>query len=506
VSVGTPLESRLAGPTGRMLVLVLVVVFLLHVSCDRAQQPAATSDTAPTQPVLTTQPRSAPGAVTFSESADGRAGPDFARFIALRTIPTTLRFSCRPAIRDDLVVAGSADGRVCAFPLSGGSISWERPLDAPVDDLVALSDGFLVASRHSVMLLSASDGAVIGAVELPAPVGTLMNVTRSTLYVGTAIGIAAIDLEEFVLKWSTDQAGSWLIGWLSIAEGVVYAVEEDGALIAVEASDGNEVFGVSLPGHGVAGPLIRDNRVIVATIDGWVALSRTDGSFIASAANDGPVLTGPVASNSVVALVTADGVLTGYAIDSGAELWSVSVGHLSAGVPVVAPDAVILAGVNGTVFSVDIRNGDPIASTRLPERPITPAVIYSDELWMGLADGTLVAIVMGEPADDPLFTSEGIWSLPTAGSFRLGDRAVVLQIEATESGLAEWRVSSRPDEELILSVSTSDGEVLATNMGKVTLADTVRVPLEAGETYLLHIERIEPEGETRLSVVESLIE
>ena len=169
-------------------------------------------------------------------------------------------------------------------------------------------------------------------------------------------------------------------------------------------------------------------------------------------------------------------------------------------------DVAVVAGRDGQLLAFDLRDGSIRSRLRLTDAPITPAVAYDGEIWFGLADGTACAVEIGESGDQPLFTRTGVWTLPPSGSFRLRDRSVELQISSSSDQLVEWRVSSQPDEEVILTVLSSEGDIMATNMGDIALSDTVRIRLRANSVYRLRIERPRPEGQTILSVIESVVD
>jgi hypothetical protein len=105
-----------------------------------------------------------------------------------------------------------------------------------------------------------------------------------------------------------------------------------------------------------------------------------------------------------------------------------------------------------------------------------------------------------ERAEVPLFTSEGSRVLPETGTFRLRDETVSLRMRTERDAVFEISVSTAPREDLVLQVVSERGAVVASNMGKVNLSDTLRVALDAGDSYELRISRPDAAGEVTISI------
>ena len=393
-----------------------------------------------------------------------------------------------------------------AFDLGDSTPLWSLRTTGPVNDLLATDRGFLLAAHDTLLLIAPETGEVIYATELPAPATALIAATETTAYVGIATGIVAVDLERGDLRWATERSASPPTGELALYDGAIYSVEEAGAVSALRDSDGELLFRVSLPGEAGAGPLVGREHVVAVADRTAVLLSPRNGALSGSFESGRLMIHGAAGAENLLILGSADGTLTARSIPAGAVRWNVSLGSDLAQAPIVTANVVIAAGFDGMLVSYDLRDGSIRSTLRLPDTPVTPSVWYGESLWFGLANGTLVALGLGESVDEPLFDSQSIWTLPDSGTFRLQERSVTLQIGSVIDAVVEWRVSSRPDEELMLSVLTQEGDVLATNMGAVALSDTVRVTLAAGEVYLFRIERANADGEAQFSVIQRVAE
>ena len=491
----------------RVVAMTLAVIGALVVGCTPSDQPTETMTTQAngTSPQGVTPTATPQAEVAASSPADTTSVAAGSRFAALWTVPTGIVPTSRPALLGTTVAAGGIDGSVAAYSIDGGSQLWRVNLRAPIADLLPGAGGFIAAARDHLVLLNPEDGSEVARVDLDDAVTSLMALTSTSIYVGTSSGLAAIDLPDFTLRWAVADESSPVVGALTIRDGVVFAVEDSGAVLALRAADGTQVFRSPLPAETGGGGLVREQIFYVGTVDQVVALRTPDGSLLWSRSVDGPLLNGVQGGTNQLILGAADGVIEARSF-TGDQTWSTRLDSDLSGRLVVTRDIVVAAGIDGRLVALDVRDGSIRSSLQLPDAPVTPAVAFDEAIWFGLSDGTICAVTVGEPADQPLFSGEGVWTLPSSGSFRLRDRSVTLQIGADADRLVEWRVSSQPDEEVILSVLTSDGHVAATNMGKVSLSDSVRVELSAGEVYRLRIERTNPEGETILSVIESVLQ
>ena len=104
-----------------------------------------------------------------------------------------------PALAGEKLVVGTADGRVCAFSVSDGSLLWSAQTDPSLSSLQPYQRGgsdvnsspailgdkvYVGASDGEVHAFALADGTQAGSYRLGAPIASSPFIDRNTLYIG----------------------------------------------------------------------------------------------------------------------------------------------------------------------------------------------------------------------------------------------------------------------------------------------------------------------------------
>lgn len=120
---------------------------------------------------------------------------------------------------------------------------------------------------------------------------------------------------------------SFLTGAVGVGHGYVLVGNSYGEVIALSASDGEEVWRTEIGSEVLAPPVAGEDLVFVRTIDGrLLALERNDGSIRWSFDNQVPVLTlrgtgTPVYADGVVFAGFANGMVAAVRAENGEPIW-----------------------------------------------------------------------------------------------------------------------------------------------------------------------------------------
>lgn len=120
---------------------------------------------------------------------------------------------------------------------------------------------------------------------------------------------------------------SFVSGGVGAGEGLVFIGTTQGALVALSAADGGEVWRTYVGSEILSRPTVGDDAVFVQTLDGrLLALELTDGAQRWSFDNQVPVLTlrgsaAPVFAGDIVYAGFANGMLSAIKTDNGEPLW-----------------------------------------------------------------------------------------------------------------------------------------------------------------------------------------
>ena len=226
------------------------------------------------------------GAVVVAQTYDGKLqGLDFATGELLWTydsnVPVlTVRGTSVPILRNGVVYAGFASGRVLAFNAQTGAINWEIR--------VAISQG-----RSEIERIVDVDGT--------------MELAGNELYAASYQGrVVAIDVANGRKLWQQDVSS---FSGVSQGFGNVYVADEDGTLTAfLRNGQGVRWTQDALGYRELSRPTPVSSYVAVADFEGYVhLLSQVDGEFVGRVKVDGDGSRGDMLSDGNVLYVFGNG-------------------------------------------------------------------------------------------------------------------------------------------------------------------------------------------------------
>ena len=182
----------------------------------------------------------------------------------------------------------------------------------------------------------------------------------------------AIDIKKI---WSTrvgDGTDGFYLKLSPVAgEGVIFAAERDGEVIALEIESGKQHWKTKTKKPLSGGPGHGEGRVLVGTRDGEViALSDEDGEILWTTQVSSEVLAAPKADLGVVVVRTVDGKAYGLDASSGQRLWvyerAVPLLTLrGTSAPQLADGLAIIGFDGGILAALDITNGSLVWEKRI---------------------------------------------------------------------------------------------------------------------------------------------
>lgn len=208
---------------------------------------------------------------------------------------TTLVGGASPAYdpAQDLIVAAFSNGELRAFKGTTGSPLWS-------DWLAAHARTNSLANINSIKANPVIDGNMVYAV-------------------GHNDILVAIDVRSGNRVWERD-IGSTNQPW--IAGKMLFVLSNTNDLIAIEAASGKIVWNTKMPlgsssddkaGVFLSGPVLADNRLLVATSSGYAfAVSPYTGRIMSFVALDDGVEVSPVVADGITLLTTNDADLVAY--------------------------------------------------------------------------------------------------------------------------------------------------------------------------------------------------
>jgi outer membrane protein assembly factor BamB len=304
----------------------------------------------------------------------------------------------------NLLTVGSAPPKV-VLPPPVLNAAWPQPAGNPAHLMGHLQAKPAIAQAWRAPI---GDGGGYRQKVLAQPV-----VVNGLVYtMDTNARVSAFDLSDGRLRWradtrAKDARGNNVGGGLGAADGVLFAVNGLGDVVALDAATGVQKWRMNLGEPGRSGPTIVQGRLFVMTIgDRLVALDAAAGHQLwdYKAINAATAMLGepaPAFTDGLVVAGFASGELTAVRADTGTALWTdnliasgLGTGLLDIysirGVPAISGSRVFAIGMGGMAVANDLHSG-----RRLWERNVSglnSPWVAGDWVFVVTVDQTLAAI------------------------------------------------------------------------------------------------------------------
>jgi len=221
---------------------------------------------------------------------------------------------------------------------------------------------------------------------LPAPIiaeGKIFTLDGK----GTVIATDARDIRKSLWKTqilSVKEKKHTIGGGLAYDSGTLFASAGYNEIIALQASDGKEIWRKTVSNVVRAAPAVGDGNVSVITLDNHLyVFNKTDGAPLWT--HEGTVepvgilgAAAPVAANGLLLVPQSSGELTAFRAATGQELWSVNLAFTKPSVgsfplndidtsPVIVGNTIYTVSNAGGLFALDAASGNPIWKQEIPD-------------------------------------------------------------------------------------------------------------------------------------------
>jgi outer membrane protein assembly factor BamB len=263
-----------------------------------------------------------------------------------------------PASRAGWVIVGSQSD-LLAFRLDDGTLVWRQALGASLHASVAIDGDHVYAplSDGSIAALDITNGKTIWHKKTPAAAGAI-TVAGDRLYFGSDDKFFySLDAKDGDRNWRW-RAAAALVAPVAVDEERVYYTALDNVVRAVDAGSGVQKWRYPMETRPIAGPILDDQLVIVATARDLLAIRVADGTLAGKVG-----VPSELASVPVLAPLGTDPSGTRAVIVTGADTGDWRVYGLA---PSAEPTPTPLKEIPGRPLPPDVPPG-------LPEPP-TPGV------------------------------------------------------------------------------------------------------------------------------------
>ena len=255
------------------------------------------------------------------------------------------RIVAAPVQAEGLVFVGTADNFVLALDAETGALEWQFEAEHSIWSTPTYEDGTLYVGsldKH-IYALDAQTGDLLWEQSLAGSVSGQVAVGEELIYVGSFDKqLHALDKSSGEIRWEAPEGGTedWVWAAPVLADDVVYFSDKDGNVFAVEAETGRTIWSAQIGGQVVASPVVDEGTVFIASagqINGDSADGVRRGALIALDAETGdelwreetpaPIYSTPVIVQDTVVVALPPGgenLLLVYNQADGDEIWQYS--------------------------------------------------------------------------------------------------------------------------------------------------------------------------------------
>jgi outer membrane protein assembly factor BamB len=344
----------------------------------------------------------------------------------------------------------------------------------PVAGPVVLNGTIVVVAHESVVALSAETGAIQWETARdPGPAGPAAIEGQRVVYAeGTGADgiVTAVGLENGEESWSFE-AGSPVVGGVTVEDGLAYVGGRDGNVRALNLDSGDEEWSFDASGRVETPPAVAGGLVVVVAEGFKTGRARAHALDVRTGKEEWSFSPEGIALGASAVAVGDDlavfglGDLEVHALElgTGRERWSVSsrapfsarmvpgfgddvligdrVGHLYrmdatsgreawvfrvtgsflTGSPVEIGSTAVVGDASGQVSAIDLDSGRLVWKERVGSRPIPGIAVSSGLIFVSSADGTVLAlehdpggVLLDEASPTTLFVGRAVLNFAVA--------------------------------------------------------------------------------------------
>lgn len=311
---------------------------------------------------------------------------------------------------------------VVAYDVANQRQAWtfpQEPSRVPIFAAPSIQDGQIIVGDFGAPGGFFSTGNVVTIYSLqdveqgtPTVEWSVNEVTQASIvapplqvgdrvFMGTADNhILALDATNGTLLWDFE-VGNSVWGQPAYKDGVVFVAVLDKRVYAIDGESGEPVWSepATLEGAIASRPIVDSDLVFVTSFDAQLhALSLSSGELVWSASGQDWIWGAPALVDGVVYFVDVQGNV--YAVDSetGAELWTQSIGLTVDTSPVVVDDRIYIASQGaegseqGMLTALDIADGGQLWQQSTPAPLHTTPVVVEDTIVVALQSESVLLI------------------------------------------------------------------------------------------------------------------
>lgn len=190
--------------------------------------------------------------------------------------PLMLRRSSSPAVKNDLVIAGFANGKLLAMQKNDGAVAWthdvshpkgttdlQRMVDISADPVVAGDRVYAASYQGNIAAVTATNGQVLWERGVPSYAGFVVD--QNLIFVAATNGdVVALDTQNGATYWLQNELQGRRLSKPAIMGKYLIVADDDGNIHWIDKENGKIIGRYELDKDGIeAAPIVRNNTVYV---------------------------------------------------------------------------------------------------------------------------------------------------------------------------------------------------------------------------------------------------
>lgn len=280
----------------------------------------------------------------------------------------------KPALLNELVYCGSANGNLYAFNANTGAIVWQRKLGPLVEcsPAVAGNTVYIGSGDSSFYALNAVTGQEKWKFKADYRIRSSPVLSGSTVIFGGINSLYCLDTTSGGLSWKYTLGGQIFMAGAALSNGVAFVGAGDGYVYAVNAASGQLKWKCSLDIElGISNPAIYNGVVYIAP---WIqgsggkvgsvyAVNEQSGQLVRTYLDALGFGTTPNIENGTLYISATYASKAIYAVDlaSGTVRWQTTTGGASSATsPAISGNTLYTSGFNGYIYALNKLTGNEI--------------------------------------------------------------------------------------------------------------------------------------------------
>ena len=260
-----------------------------------------------------------------------------------------------PAFEDGYGYFPIEGDRIAAYDLESGTLRWltaGQPTSPP-----AAGGGLLFLEQADrLTALRADDGSVGWEVPLSGPLAVPLVFANGWVLACTTDAVLAYRSTDGSLAWRHDITG--VRARPAITAERLFLSTDDGRVVALRGADGATVWEKTVGGQPNE-ILALDTQLFVGSTDNFIYCLKADGEIAWRTRTGADVVHRPVADDDNVYVVSLDNVLRALNRGHGVQQWMRPLPFRPAWPPLIALDAVVVAGLSLPPRAYFLKGGAP---------------------------------------------------------------------------------------------------------------------------------------------------